>query len=310
MASIPTSHSDTPAAQPPPGLEPNFVDPPSRQSMIIIMEAIFTPLMVLAVSARIYVRICILKLWKAEDILPLGLGLHMWDIPLRIFQDPDNNRLLAVNLTYPWAVCFTKLSILLLYKRLFPVHRERIAVCAGIVLNVICYTTFIILSTTNIAICTNFSSEITPFCLFQHQDVPIWMSGVNVFTDFYILVLPIPCLLKLQISLKRKIGLCFTFASGLAACAASLARLVGVLQILHSEDATWISAKVSLFSISEINIGIIIACVYTFPVLLHRLRESKILESVVYYLSLQERQVTGRVGSGISDMQYSRACSN
>jgi hypothetical protein len=46
---------------------PNFVNPPSRQTAIIILEAIFTPLMLLAVAARVWVRTCIVRLWGAED---------------------------------------------------------------------------------------------------------------------------------------------------------------------------------------------------------------------------------------------------
>ncbi|KAL3449183.1 hypothetical protein BJX65DRAFT_306247 [Aspergillus insuetus] len=73
----------------------------------------------------------------------LGLGRHMWDIPSEIFLGPYNNRrihqIFATNITYPWTVCFAKLSILLLYKRLFPVGRERIAIWAGLVLVTVLY---------------------------------------------------------------------------------------------------------------------------------------------------------------------------
>ncbi|KAL3473144.1 hypothetical protein BJX99DRAFT_234306 [Aspergillus californicus] len=52
----------------------------------------------------------------------------MWDIPLSTFLDPDNNRLLSASFSYPWTVGFAKISILLLYRRLFPFSRELIAI--------------------------------------------------------------------------------------------------------------------------------------------------------------------------------------
>lgn len=56
-----------PAISPPPGVQSNFIDPPSQVKGIIILEAIFIPLMLLAVSARIWVRTRIVKIWGADD---------------------------------------------------------------------------------------------------------------------------------------------------------------------------------------------------------------------------------------------------
>lgn len=41
-------------------------------------------------------------------------------------------------------------------------------------------------------------------------------SVINVFTDFYVLLIPIPRLLRLQVSQRRRVGLLLTFLSGLA----------------------------------------------------------------------------------------------
>ncbi|KAL2815393.1 hypothetical protein BDW59DRAFT_166798 [Aspergillus cavernicola] len=55
-----------PAGEPPPGVEPNFVDPP-KQLEFIIMEGIFTPPMLMAVILRVYVQTRMLKLRGPED---------------------------------------------------------------------------------------------------------------------------------------------------------------------------------------------------------------------------------------------------
>jgi len=46
-----------PAGTPPPGVMPNLIDPPSRGDLIIILDAIFVPLMLIAVFVRFLVRI-------------------------------------------------------------------------------------------------------------------------------------------------------------------------------------------------------------------------------------------------------------
>ncbi|KAL4908365.1 hypothetical protein BDW74DRAFT_175053 [Aspergillus multicolor] len=283
MFSIPTDVSDEPAAQPPPGVESNFIDPPSLQPAIVLLEAVFTPLILLAVAIRVYVRTRVLKLWGWEDTtcllalcgsianlamvmkcMFLGIGRHMWNVPLKIFLDPLNNRILAVNITYPWAVCFAKLSILLLYKRLFPVGHEKIVIWVGLILISVLYATFITLSIVNIAICTDIYSQVSFFCAFAYRNVVIWTGTVNVATDLYVIVLLINQFRKLQMSLRRKVGLCCIFALGIGACAASIARLVIIVKNMDSTDSTWVSAELSLFTITEINIGIIVSCVFGF----------------------------------------------
>ena len=41
---------DTPAMTPPPGVVPNFIDPPSQDGAMIALEAIFVPLMLSNIS--------------------------------------------------------------------------------------------------------------------------------------------------------------------------------------------------------------------------------------------------------------------
>jgi sterol-4alpha-carboxylate 3-dehydrogenase (decarboxylating) len=124
-------------------------------------------------------------------------------------------QLLSPNVTYLFAICFAKLSILFLYRRLFPVHREKIFIWIGIIMNIVLSTTFMALSIANLIECIKFTSGVTPFCRFVHEEMVLWVTASNVFTDFYIAILPIPRVLNLQTSNRRKFGLCLTFASGL-----------------------------------------------------------------------------------------------
>jgi hypothetical protein len=82
-------------------------------------------------------------------------------------------------------------------------------------MSIVLSTTFMALSIANLIECIKFTSGVTPFCRFVHEEMVLWVTASNVFTDFYTAILPIPRVLNLQTSNRRKFGLVLTFASGL-----------------------------------------------------------------------------------------------
>ncbi|RAL02565.1 uncharacterized protein BO80DRAFT_403124 [Aspergillus ibericus CBS 121593] len=296
--------SDDSVLSPSPEIESNFSNPPSQETLIIGMGTALVALMVLAVTIRIWVRIRILKIWGADDttILPAacgaisfiviytqgfqyGLGRHVWDVPKSMLsprltllvslcsnetpirQTINEREVLIANTTYPFTACFTKLSILLLYRRLFPVHRERYAIWTGIWLFTILYSVLTILSAIRAAKCDNNIpwTNPQPYCTFAATTLAKWTSVLNVLSDFYVLLLPIPAIVALKLSVRRKVGVLVVFASGLCVCAASLARLIHLFIDSENHDFFWNEATIALSGMNEINIGIIVACANTFP---------------------------------------------
>ncbi|PYI16935.1 hypothetical protein BO99DRAFT_434934 [Aspergillus violaceofuscus CBS 115571] len=302
---------NTPAVAPPPGVVPNFDNPPSQRTAIIVLQSIFLFLALLAVSARVWVRTCIIKFWGAEDTtcilaacgsiahmtlytqtLPLGIGRHMWDVRAINLIDPSSTRVLdAGGITFPWTVCFAKISILLLYKRVFPLHREIVAAWIGIVADAVLYTFCVAVAIGSLVQCAELSQLEAPYCRFTSGTMITIQSVINVVTDFYVLLLPIPRLLKLQVSRRRRIGLLVTFMSGLGACAASLARLVN-FQLNDSSDVFWTTGRNAQFTIVEMNIAIIVACATSFPMCFARLRSltSSFYNSAVSLLQSGSRE--------------------
>jgi len=285
MASV-SVDPNQPAISPPPGVQSNFTNPPSQVKGIIILEAIFIPLMLLAVAARVWVRTRIVKIWGADDTtcilaacgsiahmivytqtFPLGFGRHLWDIRAITLIDPSADRILSANgIAYPWTVCFAKLSILLFYKRIFGIYRKmQIAVWVGIFINVVLYTAFAGLSIGSMIKCTGLAQVNDPYCLFNEGINVLLTSMVNVITDFYVLLLPIPRLIKLQLKQNRKLGLLLVFSSGLGACATSLARLINFSINIRSYDILWIQGVNAQFTVVEMNIAISVACASCFP---------------------------------------------
>ena len=63
----PASLKTLPAGQPPPGIHPNFADPPSRAPVILGICLTFAVLAVICFSIRIYTKLAIAKNWKWDD---------------------------------------------------------------------------------------------------------------------------------------------------------------------------------------------------------------------------------------------------
>ena len=59
--------SITPAAKPPLGVTPNFINPPSEKDIIIAYTTIFTIIATFGVAVRMYVRLFIMRKIQIED---------------------------------------------------------------------------------------------------------------------------------------------------------------------------------------------------------------------------------------------------
>ncbi|KAK8072835.1 hypothetical protein PG996_006183, partial [Apiospora saccharicola] len=117
----------------------------------------------------------------------------------------------------------------------------------------------------SIVICNGLNADSITFCHNYSGPIVLLNSAFNTVTDFWILILPIPLITKLQLPLKRKLGVLAVFAAGLAACAASLTRLIEFCIHYRSSDVLWIQAINAQFTIVEMDIAIIVTCVSCFP---------------------------------------------
>lgn len=111
---------------------------------------------------------------------------------------------------------FVKVSILLLYYRLFSIDRNvRYLIWAGIILQVIGYSAFTGCAIGLEVIYTDAAITATnAFCVNNYK-VTYIQSLFSVVTDFYVLLLPVGVVLKLQLSPSRKISVIMVFMTGL-----------------------------------------------------------------------------------------------
>lgn len=146
-----------------------------------------------------------------------GVGKHQWDVPpselpviIRVskrgehsmWQRPHTLQLgKDISIIYPPSMLSLKLSLLLLYLRVFAIHKlTRYLTYVGMAICFLGYTVLMFLD-----IFANFQMII---------DTNKALGAVNFSTDIYILCVPIAAVSKLQLSAKNRLGLISVFMTG------------------------------------------------------------------------------------------------
>ncbi|KAI2615507.1 hypothetical protein GGR54DRAFT_292718 [Hypoxylon sp. NC1633] len=277
----------TPVRPPPPGQTSNFTNPESRSYQLIIIIAVFTALIAILVSLRIYARLRITRSFGADDWLCIAatvltlsysalilkllwrpgggiLGIHLWDVPLSHFVEYQKGSL-ADSVLIRITNTTIKLAFLVFYLRLFyPVTHVRYMIWAGMAAVTTFCVVFVIL---DIVACAPWPSEqgnwIAPSLLDRCDRIAVDLitagAYFSVITDFYILFLPLHQIPKLGLSRKRKIGVSLIFLTGLLATGAGLTNLIirSNRKVFDSSDFTWTIVPVYATSLAEINVGLL-----------------------------------------------------
>ena len=115
---------------------------------------------------------------------------------------------------YVLAILFTKLSICLLYLRVFGVNTIfRRFVYSAMALCIVYHTASFGIFVAEVSTCDSVVSMNDQICLIAPR-VILATSVLNVFTNLYVLLLPINPILALNISRGKRYGVFFIFLSG------------------------------------------------------------------------------------------------
>ncbi|KAI9930901.1 hypothetical protein MW887_010552 [Aspergillus wentii] len=174
----------------------------------------------------------------------------------------------ASQIVYGPLIFITKLSILLLYLRVFrPSFKNKVYFFIQLL---IWFNFCFYLADTVVKIfeCTprkRIWDKNTPgTCI--NINIPILVtSAINVASDFQILLLPIICVWHLQMRPSKKLWISGVFAAGLFGCVSSLMRLIVSVQNKDSDDKTYDWFPEFLWTTAEIASGIIASCLPALP---------------------------------------------
>lgn len=145
---------------------------------------------------------------------------HQWDVPV-CWYGADVFKLSFIQ-TVLWspALFFPKAAILLLYRQLFAIQqRTRIAINIGLLITFLVYLSNIPLAAVYLAPRVGQSWDSLILTL-EANKIPMTTGGVVQTTiatliDFYIFFLPLPILLRLHISFRRRLQLVGIFSTAL-----------------------------------------------------------------------------------------------
>ncbi|TRX93716.1 hypothetical protein FHL15_005392 [Xylaria flabelliformis] len=275
----------TPAATPPPGVTPNFVNPPTQAPMLNTGIYVMLPLMLLFFSARIYTRTYITRALGTDDYLCIiataatlayagvlvgmlnlkpftPLGRHQWDIPVAALSNEYLKLVILALVTFPIAAMLVKVTILALYRRLFrPSKWAHRLIWIGIILVLVFYITTIIIL---LAFCL--PSRGVPWIVRVQSgasptvqvNIALSQGVFGLVIDLYILAIPIWQVSRLSLPPQRKAGILLIFLTGLLAVASSAGGLATRAQVTL-EDPNFLTSPY-LFGLLEVSIALICSC--------------------------------------------------
>ena len=206
---------------------------PSRANEIIATAVSFSLLSTTFIALRMYTRLRIIRTTGLDDYaaaitLPFciafsvllciatryGLGLHSSDLPTDVLRRIEAGNI-EIGSTYLASLLGYKMSILLLYLRIFNVDK------------VFRYCTWTVMFITFGYLFSNFWTQIfgcQPIAKHWRPEIPghcilemkatYGYGSLNFITDILIFVLPLPMVWRMQLSLKKKLGLLVIFMVG------------------------------------------------------------------------------------------------
>lgn len=200
----------------------------------------------------------ILEFFMAAD----GFGKDIWTIPAKkIYRIVQFTWLTEV--FYFMALAFTKLSLLFFLLRIFPDQRFRqmvyiligVSAAYGIAFTITC-----LFNCTPISyIWENWDGEHSGKCLDLH--VFAWAhAGINIVLDVIILAIPIPQLLRLSLSTKKKMYIIIMFSIGAFTTIVSVVRLQALVQFSASANPTYDNVPTAYWSVLEAFVSIFCIC--------------------------------------------------
>ncbi|RAL02894.1 uncharacterized protein BO80DRAFT_402628 [Aspergillus ibericus CBS 121593] len=238
----------------------------------------FLSLASITVALRLYTRVHLVRKPGWDDLL-IAVSLAT-DIVFFVFlviesknglaenqadlsPDEIRNQLKALWITIPLynlSLTLTKLSLVFLYRRLFPTKTYRILLTITLVF-VIISGLWMVLSTLLFCI---------PIAAFWDHSLPrtclpasvVWClnAGLQISTDLILVILPLPILASLRLPKRQKAALLVIFALGFFVCATSIVRLTTIIELIRTPDFTEGNGLAATWSFVESNVAIICAC--------------------------------------------------
>ncbi|KAH7091696.1 CFEM domain-containing protein [Paraphoma chrysanthemicola] len=203
--------------------------------------------------------------------IPSGLGRDVWTLN---FQDITNfvRFFYVMEVLYFVELTFLKLSLLLFYIRIFPGAQVKKLLWGTVAFNVAFGIAFILAGIFQCQPISHYwhgwDGEHPNGKCFNINALAWANAAISIAVDLWMLGIPLFQVAKLNMALKKKIAVCLMFMVGTFVTVVSILRLRSLVTFANSINPTWDQWDVSHWSIVEINVGLICACMPAFRTLL------------------------------------------
>ncbi|KAF2635620.1 hypothetical protein P280DRAFT_473719 [Massarina eburnea CBS 473.64] len=253
-----------------------------------IAASVCIPIVLIFAALRLYVRLRILRKWALDDYVfvlsvPAGIGLiavnvaliyggafgyHAWEVTIGDLTKPVLERSVAIGIIQGPTTWLVKLTLFCLILTIFrPITWLRRLVFVGIVVTGVFYLYSAIYygvacgpkgGVDRLSYLAGMAGKSchNPTGFIQINN--ILQGAFNVFSDFYILFIPIPAIVKLHLPLQRKLAVLMIFLTGSAACAMSILALKYRTTIYKTQDNNYDTVALLTVTTIEISVGMII----------------------------------------------------
>ncbi|KAL2787397.1 hypothetical protein BJX66DRAFT_284924 [Aspergillus keveii] len=241
-----------------------------------------------------------------------GLGKNIWSVPFDHISETLKLFFVEENL-YCVCISLIKSSMLLLYLRLFPSKTLRLTVFITLAITIAWGTATFLAQLFSCSPINYFwkkwDGENEGHCT-SHNALLIAHAIMNIVLDVVVIGIPMPILFRLHMSREKKVGMCVMFAVGIVVTVVSIFRLVDAVGFNSTMNPTKDFVPVGMWSLLEIDIGIMCACMPGIRALCKRLYALFFPKPLGYETYEQRSKQSKHSGSGTGSKQYSSSKSS
>ncbi|KAI1414128.1 hypothetical protein F5Y13DRAFT_179104 [Hypoxylon sp. FL1857] len=282
---------DGPALAPPPGVTPQFDNPPNNNGLAHGVIAACVTVATVCLLIRGYARLVLFKQLKPEDYMIVvaygtyiawtvfslllsktpGYFVHQWDLHLRDMIDTVFYIHYA-GVFYSITLPLIKISILTEWTRMLVPRGTRNAflwICYGVIASQVMAMIAIVFALCFVCIPYQKIWDLTlPGHCINKLHVDIGAATVHMCTDIVMLFLPQKVIWSLRMSFRKKLGVSIFFSLGILACIAAAFRLAVTVTYATEADTVFTFGPVIFWAFAEMTCGFVIACLPSTPKIL------------------------------------------
>ncbi|KAF1993499.1 hypothetical protein P154DRAFT_450033 [Amniculicola lignicola CBS 123094] len=256
----------------------------ARQHVMIAVAVVMTLIGLSCVGLRVYTRAYIVRNIGIEDwtmIAAAGFTMvFFFELMAAASEfkfgfsgmsmspsDMENNikMTMAIIVIYKLTMTLIKLSILIMYLRL-AVEKLFARLCIGTMVLLIVWQFIVIVVVPSQCIplrkAWDFTGMVKGRCI-NANTFFLTTSAFHIVMDVWILALPVKLFLSIRRPFREKIALFFVFGLGIFSTIASITRFQFLRLFIVSKDPFYDAMPINLWSMVEVNVGILCASVST-----------------------------------------------